>query len=82
MQRLGQVLGERALETDTLAGGWVRERQTLRVEREPIEAELGAIRSILAAFRVPNVAGDRVVDASEVATDLVTAAGARSCLDE
>jgi len=52
------------------------------VEREPIEAKLGAIHPILTAFAVPNVASDGVVDASEVATDLVTATRARSRLDE
>ena len=82
MERLGQVLGDRALEADALAGGWVDERQRLRVERETIETELGSIGSILNALRVPNIAGDGVVDASKMAADLVTAARARACLDE
>jgi hypothetical protein len=58
------------------------ERQLLCVQREPVEAELCSIGPVLGALRISDIAGDGVVDATKVATDLVTAACAGSHLEQ
>jgi hypothetical protein len=52
------------------------------VEGESVKAELGAITAIVGAVPVVDVARKGMIDAPEMATDLMTAPGSRSRLDK
>ena len=74
-ERPGEILGDRALESEGLAASGMRHGEALRVQGEPIQAELHAILSVLHTLPVANVSSERMVDAPQVTPDLMTPPG-------
>lgn len=81
-QWTGEILRDGALECDAFAARGVQERQLLRVESEPVKTELGAITAVVGTVPVVHVASNGMIDAPQVAADLMTTSGSWPRLDK